>query len=103
MEELQEIKEEKKPEGKKCLACNGRGYLIYILDSEKVMCPKCNGRGRITKDIPDPRTLKKKTCPDCHGEGRRRKVSKKTNENKICLKCHGSGKIEDKHEKVRIR
>ena len=84
-------------ETKKCLACNGRGFLIFR-DGRKEKCSKCHGTGRINKFlslIKKDIEKRKKTCPKCHGTGRI-KVKDITNrlvKSEKCPQCKGTGKI----------
>ena len=84
-------------ETKKCLACNGRGFLIFK-DGRQEKCSKCRGTGKISKMLILARKemeQQKKTCPKCHGTGR---IIIKDRVNRLmksegCQQCKGTGKI----------
>ena len=84
-------------ETKKCLACNGRGFLIFK-DGRKEKCSKCRGTGTISKMLILARKemeKQKKTCAACHGTGRI-KVKDIPNllvKSEKCPQCKGTGKI----------
>lgn len=84
-------------ETKKCLACNGRGFLIFK-DGRQEKCSKCRGTGKISKMLILARKemeQQKKTCAICHGTG---KIIIKDRVNRAmkserCKQCKGTGKI----------
>ena len=84
-------------ETKKCLACNGRGFLIFK-DGRKEKCSKCRGTGTISKMLILARKemeKQKKICAACHGTGRI-KVKDIPNllvKSEKCPQCKGTGKI----------
>lgn len=67
-----------------CPHCNGTGAKD---GTELERCPKCQGRGRVLKQV---RTIfgiaqSEAACPDCHGTGKRIKTR--------CTHCNGEGVV----------
>ena len=84
-------------ETKKCLACNGRGFLIFK-DGRKEKCSKCHGTGKISKIlalVKKEMERQKKTCPKCHGTGRIKvkDIPKLLVKSERCSQCKGTGKV----------
>ena len=84
-------------ETKKCLACNGRGFLIFK-DGRQEKCSKCHGTGTISKMLILARKemeKQKKTCPKCHGTGRIKvkDIPNRLVKSEKCPQCKGTGKI----------
>lgn len=84
-------------ETKKCLACNGRGILIFK-DGRKEKCSKCHGTGKISKIlalVKKQMEQQKKTCPKCHGTGRIKvkDIPDLFTKSEKCPQCKGTGII----------
>ena len=82
---------------KKCLACNGRGFLIFK-DGRQEKCSKCRGTGAISKMLILARKemeKQQKTCATCHGTGRIKvkDIPNRLVKSEKCPICKGTGKI----------
>lgn len=77
----------------KCPTCGGSGAKP---GTEPVICPVCNGTGKIQRSQTTPfgRFVNVTTCNHCHGEGR---IIKEP-----CPRCNGSGRIR-KSRKIHVK